>query len=156
MPFLRRRGVTASDNDMRRHNHPPLDAVTATAQPPQSSPQPAAGVADPAAAEASSSADVANHAAAPTVVVEPPPSPAVVATAAGPAEMGGESGSAVSLERPETPPIQPETQKHRRFSMLRFRNASDSQLSARAKQHAEAPPPLPPRRSRRARHGRVG
>ncbi|KAK4143762.1 uncharacterized protein C8A04DRAFT_37184 [Dichotomopilus funicola] len=35
--------------------------------------------------------------------------------------------------------------KHRRFSMLRFRNASDSQLAAKAKLHAaaEKPPPVP-------------
>lgn len=37
--------------------------------------------------------------------------------------------------------------KHRRFSMLRFRNASDSQLAAKAKLHAaaEKPPPVPRR-----------
>ncbi|KAF9870850.1 hypothetical protein CkaCkLH20_11749 [Colletotrichum karsti] len=45
--------------------------------------------------------------------------------------------------RPETPPVQEETPKHRRFSILRFRNASDSQLSLRAKQQAEKPPPVP-------------
>ncbi|KAK2023671.1 Sec7 domain-containing protein [Colletotrichum zoysiae] len=45
--------------------------------------------------------------------------------------------------RPDTPPIQDETPKHRRFSILRFRNASDSQLSLRIKQQAEKPPPLP-------------
>ncbi|GKT48836.1 protein transport protein SEC73 [Colletotrichum spaethianum] len=45
--------------------------------------------------------------------------------------------------RPDTPPIQEETPKHRRFSILRFRNASDSQLSLRAKQQAEKPPPVP-------------
>jgi hypothetical protein len=39
------------------------------------------------------------------------------------------------------------SQKHRRFSMLRFRNASDSQLAAKAKLHAapEKPPPVPRR-----------
>ncbi|KAK1594059.1 Sec7 domain-containing protein [Colletotrichum navitas] len=42
--------------------------------------------------------------------------------------------------RPDTPPIQDETTKHRRFSILRFRNASDSQLSLRVKQQAEKPP----------------
>ncbi|KAH8836204.1 hypothetical protein RJ55_10068 [Drechmeria coniospora] len=36
-----------------------------------------------------------------------------------------------------------ESYKHRRFSVLRFRNASDSQLSLRAKQQAERPPPVP-------------
>ncbi|RWA07834.1 hypothetical protein EKO27_g7273 [Xylaria grammica] len=50
-----------------------------------------------------------------------------------------------SYDRPETPPIQEENPRHRRFSMLRFRNASDSQLSTRLKQHqqAEKPPPMP-------------
>lgn len=52
-----------------------------------------------------------------------------------------------SISRPESPPIQDETSKHRRFSVLRFRNASDSQLSLRAKQQAEKPPPVPRRTS---------
>lgn len=50
------------------------------------------------------------------------------------------------FDRPESPPMQEETNKHRRFSMLRFRNASDSQLSARLKQQqqaAEKAPPMP-------------
>jgi len=49
-------------------------------------------------------------------------------------------------ERPPSP-IQQETNKHRRFSMLRFRNASDSQLAAKAKLHAAAQtaPPVPRR-----------
>ncbi|KAI9155279.1 sec7-domain [Paramyrothecium foliicola] len=45
--------------------------------------------------------------------------------------------------RPNTPPVQEESNRHRRFSLLRFRNASDSQLSVRAKQQAEKPPPVP-------------
>jgi len=44
--------------------------------------------------------------------------------------------------RPSSPP-QEQTHRHRRFSVLRFRNASDSQLSMRAKHEAENPPPLP-------------
>ncbi|RDL30232.1 Sec7 protein [Venustampulla echinocandica] len=52
------------------------------------------------------------------------------------------------LMRSVSPPVQDETQKHRRFSMLKFRNASDSQLSSRARFHAaraDAPPlPHPP------------
>ncbi|ROW15426.1 hypothetical protein VPNG_02304 [Cytospora leucostoma] len=52
------------------------------------------------------------------------------------------------IDRPDSPPIQDETPKHRAFSMLRFRNASDSQLSARAKRQAQAQadesaPPVP-------------
>ncbi|GJN67247.1 hypothetical protein PLICBS_001271 [Purpureocillium lilacinum] len=52
--------------------------------------------------------------------------------------------SASTANRPDTPPSpQPELSRHKRFSVLRFRNASDSQLSLRAKQQAENPPPLP-------------
>lgn len=40
--------------------------------------------------------------------------------------------------RSVSPPIQDESSKHRRFSMLRFRHASDSQLSTRARQQADA------------------
>ncbi|EKJ70606.1 hypothetical protein FPSE_09116 [Fusarium pseudograminearum CS3096] len=46
-------------------------------------------------------------------------------------------------DRPDTPPIQDENNKHHRFSVLRFRNASDSQLSLRAKQQSEKTPPVP-------------
>jgi hypothetical protein len=55
-------------------------------------------------------------------------------------------------EEPEnrsvSPPVQEESWKHRRFSMLKFRYASDSQLSIRARQQAGASPvpPLPKRR----------
>ncbi len=38
---------------------------------------------------------------------------------------------AESLHRTVSPPIQEESQKHRRFSMLKFRHASDSQLATR-------------------------
>lgn len=50
-------------------------------------------------------------------------------------------------DRPDTPPIQDENNKHHRFSVLRFRNASDSQLSLRAKQQSEKTPPVPRRKS---------
>jgi hypothetical protein len=51
------------------------------------------------------------------------------------------------VDRPISPPIQDETSKHRRFSMLRFRYASDSQLSIKARQQADAAaaPPVPHR-----------
>ncbi|PNY28027.1 Protein transport protein sec73 [Tolypocladium capitatum] len=58
---------------------------------------------------------------------------------------GRESESESAASRPDTPPVHQETNKHRRFSVLRFRNASDSQLSLRAKQQAEKPPPVPRR-----------
>lgn len=68
-----------------------------------------------------------------------------------PAQTDGDIDTSTRLDpddadaRPDTPPIQDETPKHRRFSILRFRNASDSQLSLRAKQQAEKPPPVPRR-----------
>ncbi|KAL3425024.1 sec7 domain-containing protein [Phlyctema vagabunda] len=50
--------------------------------------------------------------------------------------------------RPASPPVQEEHAKHRRFSMLKFRHASDSQLSTRARLQAQTQaqseaPPLP-------------
>jgi hypothetical protein len=44
---------------------------------------------------------------------------------------------------PPSPPVQEATPNTRRFSLMRFRHASDSQLSVKAKEHAarsEAPP----------------
>ena len=54
-------------------------------------------------------------------------------------------GRASSATRPKTPLAQEENNRHKRFSILRFRNASDSQLSLRAKQQSEKPPPVPRR-----------
>jgi hypothetical protein len=53
-----------------------------------------------------------------------------------------------SLHRSISPPVQDETPKHRRFSMLKFRHASDTQLSTRARQEADAAaaPPVPGRK----------
>jgi hypothetical protein len=46
--------------------------------------------------------------------------------------------------RPESPPIQPATPRTARFSMLRWRHASDSQLSTKARIQAEQDiPPVP-------------
>ncbi|KAH7141174.1 hypothetical protein B0J13DRAFT_445806 [Dactylonectria estremocensis] len=105
MPFLRRRGIMASETDMRRHSlfapsSPTMDAPPALPLP-----------------------DLVSDNEGETVARQPT----------------RES----SISRPESPPIQDETSKHRRFSVLRFRNASDSQLSLRAKQQAEKPPPIP-------------
>jgi hypothetical protein len=47
--------------------------------------------------------------------------------------------------RPETPSVQEQNDRRKRFSVLRFRNASDPQLSLRVKQQAEKPPPVPRR-----------
>jgi hypothetical protein len=54
----------------------------------------------------------------------------------------------VPEDRPVSPPVQDATPKQsRRFSMMKFRHASDSQLSTRARQQAEADaaPPMPRR-----------
>lgn len=43
-----------------------------------------------------------------------------------------------------SPPVQERTLKHQRFSILRFRHASDSQLAKTAKEHAAVVvPPMP-------------
>jgi hypothetical protein len=49
-------------------------------------------------------------------------------------------------DEPPSPPVQDATPNTRRFSLLRFRHASDSQLSLKAKEHAarEPAPPVPP------------
>lgn len=115
MPFLRRRGIMASETDMRRH--------TAAFAPPAADdvPELPLQVQPPDDEEAD---------AVPEPVIERPQS----------------RESVTSLDdRPTTPPVQQQSNKHRRFSVLRFRNASDSQLSLRVKQAAEKPPPVPRR-----------
>jgi hypothetical protein len=48
---------------------------------------------------------------------------------------------------PPSPPVQEATPNTKRFSLMRFRHASDSQLSVKAKEHAgaieEETPPVP-------------
>lgn len=124
MPFLRRRGNAASESDMRRRTQ--------------------------LAANASSTAEDV-----PPVPVRPEQfaNPDGVVPDDAQADSHGDSlsiqqsraSTASRASRPDTPPVQEQTSKHRRFSVLRFRNASDSQLSLRAKQHAEKPPPVPRR-----------
>jgi|TARA_R110002003_G_scaffold116_30_gene10335 hypothetical protein len=48
-------------------------------------------------------------------------------------------------DEPPSPPIQEATPNTRRFSLMRFRHASDSQLSVKAKEHAarHGAPPVP-------------
>ncbi|KAG4425627.1 hypothetical protein IFR04_001324 [Cadophora malorum] len=62
------------------------------------------------------------------------------ASASGPPAEGGTE----TLQRTVSPPIQEESQKHRRFSMLKFRHASDSQLATRARMQARADADAPP------------
>ena len=56
---------------------------------------------------------------------------------------GHENTAGNEPESPGSPPIQRLTSKHNRFSKLKFRNASDSQLSVKAKRQAENAPPVP-------------
>ncbi|KXX81740.1 Protein transport protein sec73 [Madurella mycetomatis] len=132
MPFLRRRGNMASETDMRRHSLFDSLAVPVPKQSPIRS---------------ESSTDLP----ALTSVAEDGPSPIVPAS---PADFPRDSISVAStnavpsvVDASDGPgyPVPDESQKHRRFSMLRFRNASDSQLAAKAKLHAaaEKPPPVP-------------
>ncbi|KAI2777275.1 hypothetical protein F4815DRAFT_482094 [Daldinia loculata] len=139
MPFLRRRGVMASDTDMRRHT---ILVDSASAAPKQSSrkPQPEALLSPDATAgngEGLGDGTSGNG-------EDSKSSVDTVATSATASMFPGRE-SEDPFSRPESPPIQDESPKHRRFSMLRFRNASDSQLSARLKQQqqAEKMPPMP-------------
>lgn len=52
-------------------------------------------------------------------------------------------------ERPVSPPVQPQSTMQKRFSMLKFRNASESQLAAKARAQASITdaPPVPMRES---------
>jgi hypothetical protein len=79
----------------------------------------------------------------------PPPPSQPDDEAADPQSRPQSRESVASLDRPSTPPVQQQSNKHRRFSVLRFRNASDSQLSLRVKQAAEKPPPVPRRNEAR-------
>ncbi|KAI1266737.1 hypothetical protein F5Y18DRAFT_365546 [Xylariaceae sp. FL1019] len=122
MPFLRRRGVMASESDMRRHttliDPKAHDETFLTPQSTAASRPPGNN------ANANDNNDNEDH----------------------DRDASTDSQSARDsrdpYDRPDSPPVQDETPKHRRFSMLRFRNASDSQLSARWRQQ-EKPPPMP-------------
>ena len=60
------------------------------------------------------------------------------------------------FDEAESPPIQERPPKHHRFSILRFRHASDSQLSKTAKEQADSgTPPMPSRKSKLPRILRV-
>lgn len=63
---------------------------------------------------------------------------------------------APAADAPPSPPVQKQTANHRRFSMLRFRHASDPQLSYNAKHdHDEPVPPLPAMPEGMCRFGRM-
>ncbi|KAI0472188.1 hypothetical protein GGR56DRAFT_657296 [Xylariaceae sp. FL0804] len=147
MPFLRRRGVLASESDIRakgnktsprRHaNSLNPDPIVGKQSLPKSLPdssQPSDSASRTTAANPNSgAAENGDHdkVSMESMLQLPPATPT--------------RESEDVFASPESPPIQDETPKHRRFSMLRFRNASDSQLSTRMKQQqlAEKPPPMP-------------
>jgi hypothetical protein len=108
--FLRRRGP-ASDAELRRHSFYPADSMTTHS-----------AVRDGRASEQIPRRPSAADFLSPESALEGPSTTRISA----------ESGTEfTSLERSVSPPVQDENHKHRRFSMLKFRHASDSQLSAR-------------------------
>ncbi|KAG0647782.1 transport sec73 [Hyphodiscus hymeniophilus] len=120
--FLRRRGHN-SEADFRRHSFLSPDST--------SNPALVDGRASEQIPRRPSAADFSS----PSSVTNPP---TVTASADG----AGERGDFATI------PIQEESNKHRRFSMLKFRHASDSQLSTRARLQAQAQalseaPPVP-------------
>jgi hypothetical protein len=125
--LLRRKGPanSASDAKLRRHSFLSPDALVVADQP----------AIDGRASEQIPRRPTAADFLTPTSTTGPPT----------PGRMSAESGRD-KLEHSTTPTIQDESQKHRRFSMLRFRHASEPQLSARAKLHAThtTPPGAPP------------
>ncbi|KAK8058650.1 hypothetical protein PG994_009098 [Apiospora phragmitis] len=163
MPFLRRRGVMASETDMRRHTI--IDPGTgsgsgsvsgAATLPSRQSIAPRKSLAESLLRPGSSKFNGRPSLEATSEERDPSGNGegSSTETNALSADMSASTGRPSvddPFSRPESPPIQEETPKHRRFSMLRFRNASDSQLSTRLKQQqqqqAERPPPMPRRRS---------
>ncbi len=73
--------------------------------------------------------------------------PAVVVSS--PSEQNISAPEQPEQERPVSPPVQTQSIKQKRFSMLKFRNASDSQLALKARSQAGAvgaaadAPPVP-------------
>ncbi|KAI1098542.1 hypothetical protein F4804DRAFT_121177 [Jackrogersella minutella] len=140
MPFLRRRGVMASDTDMRRHTMI-VEPALGTPKPPLRKP-PSEALLNPDAAARNGEGTKDGI---PGEDGEGNKSYVDTATTSTSASIFPGRDSEDPYNRPESPPVQDESPRHRRFSMLRFRNASDSQLSARLKQQqqAEKLPPMP-------------
>lgn len=110
----------ASETDMRRHS-----ALAPGA--------PGSSASDDDASQRASTSDRQNGAAGPVPASPTPPTPTPPMPPQPPADDA--SRQSQSAEHEST--------KHRRFSVLRFRNASDPQFSLRARQQAEKPPPVP-------------
>lgn len=158
MPFLRsKRGNMASESEMRRSTFIPDDLHLDTqADPPLKTAKsnidlPTLRLSPSSPfhldADVGAAADAAANAANGSTPAFSVPAPPVTPPHDSPSSLPAETNTLHPhdpLERPDSPPVQDETPKHRRFSMLRFRNASDSQLSARAKRQAQADESAPP------------
>lgn len=124
MPGLLRRKGLASDAELRRHSFYSAESNSNPRVPPIDSRASEQIPRRPSAAEFLS--------------------PESAADGSAPARTSAETFGDEGLQRSVSPPVQEESQKHRRFSMLKFRHASDSQLSTRARLQAQSePPPLP-------------
>ncbi|CAG8956071.1 hypothetical protein HYFRA_00011854 [Hymenoscyphus fraxineus] len=123
--LLRRRGLN-SDVNIRRHSFLSPDALLAENS------QNSADV-DGRASEQIPRKPSASEFLAPDSTASQPPS----------VRFSDES-TREQLHRSISPAIQDDSPKHRRFSMLRFRHASDPQLSARARLHAAQDDDVPP------------
>lgn len=154
MPFLRnKRGNMASESELRRSAVLPDDFRPAPLEPPLRAATSHMDLPSLRLSPSTLSADVGAAAdAAANGLTTAIPAPPVTPPHDSPSSAVTTNNNALQVhdprERPDSPPIQDETPKHRRFSMLRFRNASDSQLSARAKKQAhahadESAPPMP-------------
>lgn len=138
MPFLRRKGNMTSENDIRRHTlfAPSTSTSSNDAPPPPLPVQPV----QPVNAEQTDDDDNGQP-----ISSERTHESTISTSNTRINSRPASRPASRSDTRPDTPPTQEENSRHRRFSVLRFRNASDSQLSIRAKQHAEKPPPIPRR-----------
>lgn len=154
MPFLRnKRGNMASESELRRSTVLPDDFRPASFDPPLRAATSHIDLPSLRLSPSTLSADVGAAAdAAANGLTTAIPAPPVTPPHDSPSSSIAANNNALQvhdpIDRPDSPPIQDETPKHRRFSMLRFRNASDSQLSARAKKQAhahadESAPPVP-------------
>jgi len=130
MPFLRRRGNMASETDIRRHTFGLSSSKPRQLPPVLLSAIDTETMSNSDAVSANDGGDDVGDA----VIQDSPHSHE---------EMSDRDDDSPFPARPDSPPVQEETHRHRRFSALRFRNASDPQLSLKARKQAEKPPPLP-------------
>lgn len=158
MPFLRtKRAILATDSEVRRSTAFPDDLHISPNDPPplkttkSNIDLPTLRLSPSSPFNLDADLDAAVNSSSHTISV---PAPPVTPPLDSPCSAPGTANTLQPhdpLDRPNSPPIQDETPKHKRFSMLRFRNASDSQLSARSKRqaivnaHADEPAPPVPR-----------